>query len=290
MARWFRSGLSVSAPLFLGVGVSNTDTSSGGAFVISRLSACSVSTSRSSPNRSVADFPHPAHVRPRMERGAPGRSSSYRPIRPALLYPGFPSESNHKSGSRACTTLAEPTRRRDKSIIRKTKGVLWSKPTPNRLKPRPLRSGTYAKPGLDRHTSTKRNGRLKHRVHPAQRSDFGRVGMWRGGLGAAYLFPPLSSGGASIASPCSVSTSRSSNRTCGFPASGSPTDGARRPRTQLVIQAHKTLLHKALAPFSNGRRRSGQTAGNGQVGPPVGGQQNDLCPTNQTLGSTAGVE
>ena len=47
--------------------------------------------------------------------------------------------------------------------------------------------------------------------------------MWRGGLGAAYLFPPLSSGGASIASPCSVSTSRSSNRTCGFPASGSPT-------------------------------------------------------------------
>ena len=47
--------------------------------------------------------------------------------------------------------------------------------------------------------------------------------MWRGGLGAAYLFPPLSSGSASIASPCSVSTSRSSNRTCGFPASGAPT-------------------------------------------------------------------
>ena len=47
--------------------------------------------------------------------------------------------------------------------------------------------------------------------------------MWRGGLGAAYLFPPLSSGGASIAAPCSVFTSRPSNRTCGFPASGSPT-------------------------------------------------------------------
>ncbi len=44
----------------------------------------------------------------------------------------------------------------------------------------------------------------------------------------AYLFPPLSSGGASIAAPCSVSTSRSSNRTCGFPASGSPTDVAFR--------------------------------------------------------------
>ena len=32
--------------------------------------------------------------------------------------------------------------------------------------------------------------------------------MWRGGLGVAYLFPPLSSGGASIVVPCSVSTSR----------------------------------------------------------------------------------
>ena len=37
--------------------------------------------------------------------------------------------------------------------------------------------------------------------------------MWRGSLGVAYLFPPLSSGGASIAPPCPVSTSRSSNRT-----------------------------------------------------------------------------
>src|SRR5258708_21484691 len=36
--------------------------------------------------------------------------------------------------------------------------------------------------------------------------------MWRGGVGAAYLFPALSSAGASIARPCSVSTSRSSNQ------------------------------------------------------------------------------
>jgi hypothetical protein len=35
--------------------------------------------------------------------------------------------------------------------------------------------------------------------------------MWRGGLGAAYLFPALSYAGASLAAPCSVSTSRSSN-------------------------------------------------------------------------------
>ena len=30
--------------------------------------------------------------------------------------------------------------------------------------------------------------------------------MWRGGLGVAYLWPALSSAGASLASPCSVST------------------------------------------------------------------------------------
>jgi hypothetical protein len=33
-----------------------------------------------------------------------------------------------------------------------------------------------------------------------------RVGRWRGGLGLAYLFPALSSAGASRARPCSVST------------------------------------------------------------------------------------
>ena len=52
----------------------------------------------------------------------------------------------------------------------------------------------------------------------------GRVETWRGGLGEAYLLPALSSAGASIAPPCSVSTSRSSNRTCGSPASGSPSE------------------------------------------------------------------
>src|ERR1700735_775666 len=52
-------------------------------------------------------------------------------------------------------------------------------------------------------------------------SSSGRVEMWRGGLGAPYLFPALSSAGASLGSPCSVSTSRSSNRTGGSPASGS---------------------------------------------------------------------
>ena len=51
----------------------------------------------------------------------------------------------------------------------------------------------------------------------------GRVEMWRGRVGTTYLYPALSSAGASVAAPCSVSTSRSSNRTCGSPASGSRT-------------------------------------------------------------------
>jgi hypothetical protein len=49
----------------------------------------------------------------------------------------------------------------------------------------------------------------------------GRVEMWRGGLGWACLFPALSSAGASLSKPCSVSTSRSSNRTGAINASGS---------------------------------------------------------------------
>ena len=57
----------------------------------------------------------------------------------------------------------------------------------------------------------------------------GRVEMWRGAVGRAYLWPPLSSGGASRARPWSVSTSRSSNRTCGFPASGSRTRATLSP-------------------------------------------------------------
>jgi len=49
----------------------------------------------------------------------------------------------------------------------------------------------------------------------------GSVEMWRGGLGWACLFPALSFAGASLSEPCSVSTSRSSNWTGAFNASGS---------------------------------------------------------------------
>jgi hypothetical protein len=53
------------------------------------------------------------------------------------------------------------------------------------------------------------------------RLSIGRVEVWRGDVGSAYLFPALSVAGASRVEPCSVSTPRSSNRTCRFPASGS---------------------------------------------------------------------
>ena len=47
------------------------------------------------------------------------------------------------------------------------------------------------------------------------------VEVWRGGLDGAYLFPALSSAGASLAASCSVFTPRSSNRTGAANASGS---------------------------------------------------------------------
>lgn len=51
--------------------------------------------------------------------------------------------------------------------------------------------------------------------------NIGRVERWRGCLGGIHPLPALSSAGASLVPPCPVSTSRSSNRTCRFPASGS---------------------------------------------------------------------
>jgi transposase len=48
----------------------------------------------------------------------------------------------------------------------------------------------------------------------------GRVEKWRGSLGRTHRLPALSVAGASLARPFPVSTSRSSNRTCRFPASG----------------------------------------------------------------------
>ena len=66
--------------------------------------------------------------------------------------------------------------------------------------------------------------------------------MWRGGLGSAYLFPALSSTGASLAAPCSVSTSRSSNRACRFPAHGS--------RRKYHDFAHEKLRVRSLSLMS----------------------------------------
>jgi hypothetical protein len=47
-----------------------------------------------------------------------------------------------------------------------------------------------------------------------------RVEVWRGDVAAVHPLPTLSVVGASLTVACSVSTPRSSNRTCRFPASG----------------------------------------------------------------------
>ena len=80
----------------------------------------------------------------------------------------------------------------------------------------------------------------------SERTKLCRVEMWRGGLGCAYLLPALWSAGASLAQPCSVSTSRSSNRTGGFPASGS-----RRRRTLLRVTRSATSEHLLGLPGSS---------------------------------------
>jgi hypothetical protein len=88
-----------------------------------------------------------------------------------------------------------------------------------------------------------------------------RVGKWRGGLGAAYPVLTLSVVSASLAAPCSVSTSPSSNRTCRFAASGSPTGFATRATAACVHAAFLGLargfrdrrIHKGVA------RPSGQS-------------------------------
>ena len=53
-----------------------------------------------------------------------------------------------------------------------------------------------------------------------RRMNSGGAGKWRGGVGWHICWPTLSVVGVSPTIPYSVSTSRSSNRTCGWPASG----------------------------------------------------------------------
>ena len=82
----------------------------------------------------------------------------------------------------------------------------------------------------------------------------GRVEEWRGGLGSAYLFPALSSAGASIASPCSVSTPRSSNRTGGFPASGSRTRTHAFAHGKLRVRPLRRTSPSTSCRYSSGNR------------------------------------
>src|SRR5437763_876319 len=96
--------------------------------------------------------------------------------------------------------------------------------------------------GLVYHVLNRANGRLPLFDKDGDYEAFAnrsRVERWRGGLGQAQRLPALSSAGASLAWPCPVSTSRSSNRTCGFPATekGDAVDrkrGRRRLRLSLA--------------------------------------------------------
>jgi hypothetical protein len=72
--------------------------------------------------------------------------------------------------------------------------------------------------------------------------------MWRGRLGLAYLFPALSSAGASLSKLHSVSTSRSSNRTSAFRASGS-----RRNEAQIRSGPAVALMRRAPSTISGQR-------------------------------------
>lgn len=100
--------------------------------------------------------------------------------------------------------------------------------------------GTEKVPSRNRRTASRttacRKTTLQDRSAPSlpAKSAPSRVEMWRGGLDLAYLFPALSFTGVSLSRPCSVSTSRSSNRTCAINASGS-----RRKRHDF---AHEKLL------------------------------------------------
>src|SRR6266536_6396211 len=82
------------------------------------------------------------------------------------------------------------------------------------------------------------NTRLNNKNQSKKAENVGNCGveMWRGGLGAACRFPALSAAGASLSGPCSVSTSRSSNRMCGFPASGSRRKGHDVAHASLLVR------------------------------------------------------
>jgi hypothetical protein len=105
-----------------------------------------------------------------------------------------------------------------------------NRPTAQRLRPPPLYP--QGREGLGRGRARRRpcGYKILQKAHfrmtgrrESSASARCRVEEWRGSLGLAYLLPALSAAGASIASPCPVSTPRSSNRTGAFNASGSRT-------------------------------------------------------------------
>ncbi len=108
---------------------------------------------------------------------------------------------------------------------------------------------------------------LPHRpTHRARRQNgTSRVERWRGGLGSGMSVYPGFPVVAQNRMPCPGSTSRSSNRTCGFPASGSPTGFDRRSTARPVGRTFTAALARSAAPESlaGGDRQHGHSPDSG---------------------------
>ena len=87
-----------------------------------------------------------------------------------------------------------------------------------------------------------------------------RVERWRGGVGGGMSGCPGFPFVAQNRTPCSVSTSRSSNRTCGFPASGSPTGFANQHTGRSALSfagSHSSFRGRRI--FDGGSRQHGHS-------------------------------
>src|SRR5208283_587493 len=82
----------------------------------------------------------------------------------------------------------------------------------------------------------------------------GRVEVWRGGVGEIQLLPTLSVAGASLVSPCSVSTPRSSNRTGGLPASGFRTRTHAFAHGKSRVRSSSWMRPSRWCRYSSGKR------------------------------------
>ena len=102
---------------------------------------------------------------------------------------------------------------------------------------------------------------------PASLRQLSRVEMWRGGLGKAYPLPTLSSVGASLARPCSVSTSRSSvGSRAGAVAISGPVSSSRLVKHSMRIS--RTALSSRLHERAYETYRAGLAIGGAESAEP----------------------